>query len=192
MPDFRILLPSLVAMLVGTASVQAAPKPKVELDTAAVRKFYLEGEFDRAIEDIERAMKWDRVFSHEDSVFMFKHLGVMYAAKYETREKGRHYMYQLLTVEPTARILDMYASEMIYMIFKNIQTEFEARERDPAIDDRKSSRDTLAPGPHPASGKNSRAWIAWTASAVAAAGGIALTVHLLEESGGHRKEYIPE
>jgi len=34
-------------------------------------------------------------------------------------------MHQLLMVEPTARILDMYASDMIYMIFKNIQDEFE-------------------------------------------------------------------
>jgi hypothetical protein len=32
----------------------------------------------------------------------------------------------LLMVEPTARILDMYASDMIYMIFKNIQDEFDA------------------------------------------------------------------
>src|SRR5690606_38683278 len=34
--------------------------------------------------------------------------------------------HQLLLTEPTARILDMYASEMIYMIFKNIQAEFES------------------------------------------------------------------
>jgi hypothetical protein len=27
--------------------------------------------------------------------------------------------------EPTAKIMDMYASDMIYMIFKNIQDEFE-------------------------------------------------------------------
>jgi hypothetical protein len=35
-------------------------------------------------------------------------------------------MHLLLLVEPTARILDMYASDMIYMIFKNIQDEFDA------------------------------------------------------------------
>jgi hypothetical protein len=64
--------------------------------------------------------------NHADSVFYCKHLGVMYAAKYETREKGKYYMHQLLLVEPTARILDMYASDMIYMIFKNIQDEFDA------------------------------------------------------------------
>jgi hypothetical protein len=33
-------------------------------------------------------------------------------------------MLQLLMIEPTARIMDMYASDMIYMIFKNIQEEF--------------------------------------------------------------------
>jgi hypothetical protein len=34
-------------------------------------------------------------------------------------------MHRLLMVEPTAKIMDMYASDMIYMIFKNIQEEFE-------------------------------------------------------------------
>jgi hypothetical protein len=34
-------------------------------------------------------------------------------------------MHRLLTVEPSAKIMDMYASDMIYMIFRNIQEEFE-------------------------------------------------------------------
>ena len=55
----------------------------------------------------------------------------MYAATYETREKGKFYMYQLLLIEPTAKILDMFASDMIYMIFKNIQDEFIATRSKP-------------------------------------------------------------
>jgi len=70
-------------------------------------------------------LKEKRPFNHGDSVFIFKHLGVMYAAKYDTRERGKYFMHQLLMVEPTARIMDMYASDMIYMIFKNIQDEFD-------------------------------------------------------------------
>ncbi len=99
-------------------------KPKT-LDTVFVHKEYLDGDFDLAVEKLETALKSGETFSHSDSVFIFKHLGVMYTARYETREKGKQYMLRLLDVEPTARIMDMYASDMIYMIFKNIQEEFE-------------------------------------------------------------------
>ncbi len=100
--------------------------PKPAIDSAKVRKLYLDGDFDEAIEILEDAIKERKTFNHGDSVFFCKHLGVMYAAKYDTREKGKYYMHMLLMVEPTARILDMYASDMIYMIFKNIQDEFDA------------------------------------------------------------------
>ncbi|MDQ3003160.1 MAG: hypothetical protein M3Y08_18105 [Fibrobacterota bacterium] len=91
-----------------------------------VRKYYLDGEFEDAIKILEAGLRDKRAFKHDDSVFIYKHLGVMYAAKYETREKGKYFMHQLLMTEPTAKIMDMYASDMIYMIFKNIQDEFES------------------------------------------------------------------
>jgi hypothetical protein len=100
-------------------------EPAPLLDTTLVRKLYMDGDFDQAIEILETGLKAKPAYTHHDSVFIFKHLGVMYAAKYETREKGKYFMHQLLAVEPTARILDMYASDMIYMIFKNIQDEYE-------------------------------------------------------------------
>ena len=138
---------ALVALLAGT--MEAAPKnaasrqkstvaspaetviympsrPKPLLDTSTIRKYYLDGEFEPAIEILETGMKEKRPYNHGDSVFIFKHLGVMYAAKYETRERGKYFMHQLLMTEPTAKIMDMYASDMIYMIFKNIQDEFES------------------------------------------------------------------
>jgi hypothetical protein len=114
------------AMPANTNSLNNAATVSASLlDTALIRKLYLDGDFDQAIENLEAGLKEKLPYNHEDSVFIFKHLGVMYAAKYETREKGKYFMHQLLTVEPTARILDMYASDMIYMIFKNIQDEFD-------------------------------------------------------------------
>jgi hypothetical protein len=108
----------------STPAKQASTSSEL-LDTATVRTLYLDGDFDQAIEILVKGLKDKKPYRHEDSVFIFKHLGVMYAAKYETREKGKYYMHQLLLVEPTARIMDMYASDMIYMIFKNIQDEYE-------------------------------------------------------------------
>jgi hypothetical protein len=101
-------------------------KDSGRIDTAAVRKLYLESDFEEAITMLLYALAEKKVRTHADSIFVFKHLGVMYASKYDTREKGKYFMHQLLTVEPTARILDMYASDMIYMIFKNVQEEYDA------------------------------------------------------------------
>lgn len=106
-------------------SVAAQNSGIPRVDSAAVHKLYLDGDFDPAIAMLEDNLKETRQYRHEDSVFIFKHLGVMYAAQYETREKGKYYMHKLLMVEPSAKIMDMYASDMIYMIFKNIQEEFE-------------------------------------------------------------------
>jgi hypothetical protein len=97
---------------------------KAAFDSAAVHALYVDGDFDQAIAILEGDVREKRLRNHADSVFAFKHLGVMYAAQEATREKGKYYMLQLLYVEPTARIMDMYASDMIYMIFRNIQEEF--------------------------------------------------------------------
>jgi hypothetical protein len=107
------------------AATHSASSSSGPVDTALVRKLYMDGDFEQAIDLLEAVMKKKPELNHEDSVFIYKHLGVMYAARYETRERGKMYMHQLLMTEPTAKIMDMYASDMIYMIFKNIQDEFE-------------------------------------------------------------------
>lgn len=116
---FSLLL-ALSALSAFAAPAQAA------LDTNHIHTLYLEGDFERATRMLETALKDGRVRTHADSVFAFKHLGVMFAADNNSREKGKYYMLNLVTIEPTARIMDMYASDMIYMIFKNIQEEYEA------------------------------------------------------------------
>lgn len=111
-----------------SAKVQATAGTRapglLRVDSAKVHALYLEGEFEEAIPILEANLKQTRQYRREDSVFMFKHLGVMYAARNETRERGKYYLHRLLTVEPTAKIMDMYASDMIYTIFQNIQEEF--------------------------------------------------------------------
>jgi hypothetical protein len=57
----------------GPASASAAPK----VDSLKVHKLYLDGEFDAAIAILEANLKESRQYSHGDSVFIFKHLGVM-------------------------------------------------------------------------------------------------------------------
>jgi len=204
---FRLLATCLSLSLLGTAGAWAKapakppaktaaktkPQPQAtsvsqnsgtpRVDSAAVHRFYLDGDFEPAITMLEDNLKETRQYRHEDSVFIFKHLGVMYAAQYETREKGKYYMHKLLMVEPSAKIMDMYASDMIYMIFKNIQEEFE-QNRAVISNSRRSSNQAdsmpkpnpseVAAGPAPrplASGEEaqssgSRKWI-WAGAAVA-------------------------
>ena len=121
-----LALPSAFAAPAGAAPAGGNPAAgKPAMDTVAIHTMYLEGDFERATGILEKALGENRLATHEDSIFAFKHLGVMYAADNNSREKGKYYMLQLVTMEPTARIMDMYASDMIYMIFKNIQEEYE-------------------------------------------------------------------
>ena len=108
----------------GPTQAAAAPAARA-MDTVVVHAIYLDGDFEGATQILEKALKSPHL-THGDSTFIFKHLGVIYAARDETREKGKYYMYKLVAAEPLTNILDMYASDMIYMIFKNVKDEFEA------------------------------------------------------------------
>jgi hypothetical protein len=137
----------------------------------------MDGEFEKAIKLVETALASGAVATHTDSVFAFKHLGVMYTATYETREIGKKYMYQLLFIEPTARIMDMYASDMIYMIFKNIQEEVAITRAKPRHND---------PEPDPKSSpRKKKAWPYWVGGAVTVGAGMALATYFLMDREPH-------
>lgn len=172
----------------AAASKKPVPAKKSgPLDTATVRKYYLDGDFDPAIDLVETTLRYKTGFSHEDSVFMFKHLGVMYAARYETREKGKHYMHRLLEVEPTARILDMYASDMIYMIFKNIQDEFDStrqrlgRTNSAGGGQGNGPQDSPRPSPETEKKEGSSAFLWLGGATVAVAAGVATYFYFSDE-----------
>lgn len=162
------------------------------MDTAKLHATYLDGDFDQAIRVMESALKSKKTaLTHADSVFIFKHLGVMYAATPATREKGRYYMAQLIYIEPTAKILDMYASDMIYLIFRNVQEEFEnkhphvAKPSAPAVDTAPKPV-AAAPAPVPAApvarpAAKSRTFYWVTGGAVVAAGTVGLLYVLLDD-----------
>src|SRR5688572_2710926 len=64
----------------------AKPGAKSVMDTAKIHEQYLEGEFDAAIRSLEAQLRSRAPMSHAESVFVYKHLGVMYAASQATRE----------------------------------------------------------------------------------------------------------
>lgn len=168
---------------------------KAKWDTTAIHKVYLEGDFDEAIDRCEAGLNYVAPLSHDDSVFIFKHLGVMYTSKYETREKGKGFMMRLLEVEPTARIMDMYASDMIYMIFKNIQDEYDLAQmklkRAQALNNPQPKTGNTGDG-KPEGNKPSKSgsihWVPWTIAVVGVAGGAVLAANMISEKPVKKKE----
>ena len=55
---------------------------------------------------------------------MYKYLSVIYAADSTTRNKAESYMVQLLKLMPTIELVDMYISDSIEAIFKNVQEKY--------------------------------------------------------------------
>jgi hypothetical protein len=194
--------PAAPAPAAKSAAAPAA-KPaaqKVVMDTAKLHATYLDGDFDQAIKSMEGALKNKKVpLTHADSVFIFKHLGVMYAATPATREKGRYYMAQLIYIEPTAKILDMYASDMIYLIFRNVQEEFEnkhgkvAKAPAPAVDTTPVPAEpapvAVAPAA-PAANRKSKTLYWATGGAVVAVGAAGLLYILLDNPEPKRHNIV--
>jgi hypothetical protein len=94
------------------------------LDKNAISKAYFEGDFHRILPPLEawRSSRADK--TREDSIFVYKYLSVIYAADSTTRIKAESYMVQLLKLMPTIELVDMYISDNIEAIFKDVQDKF--------------------------------------------------------------------
>lgn len=108
----------------GAKPAKAAVDPAtLPLDIDAVRSYYNDGDFGPAIDILEEFQRTHSNFTREESLSVYKYLGVMYCADLVTREKGKSYFYKLLKIEPEARILDMYVSIVVQDIFKSTLDE---------------------------------------------------------------------
>lgn len=112
-----------IACLLLSASIALAAKATSPLDQVAVKLAYSEGDFEPAIAMLEEFQKSHADFTREESLMVYKYLGVMYSADQETREKGKNYFYKLLRIDPEAKILDLYVSIVVQDIFKNTLDE---------------------------------------------------------------------
>ena len=162
--------PGFAAPLAAT-SAQAKPS---SLDTASIRALYRDGEFEKITESLNKAIKSPATMTLADSAFTFKHLGVIYAAETATREKGKYYLYHMLKADGNADILDMYASESINGIFKNIRAEFMAREA-------KAKGHDPEPSPPQKASRGGKKALYWAGGALALAGAGAGIYFLLGE-----------
>jgi hypothetical protein len=128
-PRVRAWLASVLLIALGHASGAAPAHSRMaeKVDQKTVHASYNEGDFEAVTAALTGFMTRNPSFSHEDSVFIAKHLAVVYAANPQTREKGRYYMYQLLELVPSAKLVDMFVSEEIDRIFEKVREEFLSR-----------------------------------------------------------------
>jgi hypothetical protein len=123
---FCLELPGRAA---GTAHPVKTPRPAAKLEQNRIHSVYNEGDFDRAVALIDSFTSANKVYDREDSIFIAKHLAVIYTANPATRELGKRYMFLLLDILPSAKIVDMFVSDEIDRVFDKVKEEFLARQR---------------------------------------------------------------
>lgn len=185
------LLSGFLLCLPGRATAQgavAAPSPAPSLPQKEIRNAYSEGDFDGVIVAIDSFTQTHKTYSQNDSVFIAKYLAVIYTANPLTREKGKHYMFRLLNLQPSARIVDMFASDEINRIFESVREEYVVRRETLA-------QDGLAkPASVPAVGRKgfSRPFY-WVAGGITVAALGAAAFYLLQPERAPDKVYdLPE
>ena len=177
-----LLLPAALALLGAEGSYAAAAKPVPAVTAEAdslpqgkIHDLYNGGDFEPVIGVLETWIRNHKTYSHSDSVFIAKHLAVVYSANPDTREKGKYYMFRLLELLPSAKLVDMYVSEEVDRIFDRVREEFRTRQHAFGVD---TSRihlpdrprpDGTQPKPEAGSGKShALAWSGVAAGCVAA------------------------
>jgi hypothetical protein len=166
------------------------------LDQKKIHALYNNGDFDPVIEVLEGFMKRNKTYSHSDSVFIAKHLAVVYTANPGTRERGKYYMYRLLELMPSAKLVDMFVSDEVDRIFDKVREEFLVRQKHFGVDTTGLALPERPRGeeePRKPTTRRKRSWIPWTAAV--AAGGVAVATgayFILQTDEGEKKPPVED
>jgi hypothetical protein len=139
------LLPAAAAE--SKPAPSATAKPGAPLNQKEIHAAYNEGDFDKVTTLIDAFNRGNKTYSRADSIFIAKHLAVVYSANPQSREKGKYYMYRLLEMMPSAELVDMFVSDEIDRIFEKVRKEYLTRQKSFGIDSTQVSA-----GARPASG----------------------------------------
>ena len=159
------------------------------LDKDAISHAYFEGEFSRILAPLDMyRQSFPASATKEDSIFVYKYLSVIYAADPSTRKKGESCMVQLIKMKPTIELIDLYISDSIEAIFKNVKQRYQqqqkyTREHDLLGNEKKDTASV------PTSKAHSSKWIWWTLGGVGAATVITGTLLALNQDS---KKESPE
>jgi hypothetical protein len=193
-------------LLIAWLAAQPPAAPAAPIDQEAIHNTYNEGDFDAVIKLTEAFTKGNGGFTRSDSVFVFKHLAVVYTANPKTREKGKFYMYRLLEMLPSAELVDMYVSDEVDRIFDKVRKEFKMSQKNFGVDTalislpekQSAARSptaaaTPAPEPARAAGEKKGAnpvWFWAAGGAVIAGAGIATVLLMQSDDAPEGKTYV--
>ncbi len=129
--NFATFIAALLgALLAAAPCAWAGPRPQAAFDRARVHADYQAGDFEKVIPALEAFLESGARCRKEDSVFLEKHLSVVYAANPATRERGRYHMMRMLELDPGADLLDMFVGEEVDRIFEKVRKESRMRPAD--------------------------------------------------------------
>ena len=192
----------LPLLLIGLASARLGLRPDGKLDINYLRETYQDGEVETVRNVLESyRKKRENVADMEEKIFLYKYLGVIYAADSLERNKAENCFNQLLVLSPSIELTDMYASTKIQSIFQEVKQEY-LRNREyqshfdafghpltvpapdstakaaTAKDSTQSSNQTAAVFEAP---KHNRKWLWWGAGLAAAAVGTGVVLWVAQE-----------
>lgn len=146
------------------------------LDKKAISLAYFEGDFERILPPLEEYRdSFPASATKDDSIFVYKYLSVIYAADSSTRQKGESCMVQLIKMKPKIELIDMYISDNIKAIFKDVKASYFQQQKYIQEHDVLGNNRT---GPAGKTKSRSKQWVWWTAGGVGA-GAVAMTLYFV-------------
>jgi hypothetical protein len=190
-PQIRFLISMLAIVAFVPLLCEASFGFKLDgaLDKPAISKAYFEGDFHRVLPPLEAWRTSRATKTHDDSIFVYKYLSVIYAADSSTRNKAESYMVQLLKLMPTIELVDMYISDNIEAIFKDVQEKYLKQQKyirnhdelGQARTDSASGISKMPPKGATVSERHSTPWIWWTVGGVGLAAAVAGSYFIIHD-----------
>jgi hypothetical protein len=179
------------------------------LDQRGIHAAYNDGDFENALKSINQFTTANKTYSHADSLFLFKHLAVMYTANPKTLEKGKYFMFRMLEIQPSADLVDMFVSDEMDRTFEKVRKEFTVRQKNSGVDstqialsDKTSTQPVVATTAPPPTQAEPRVepkrrsmdpvwfWVAGGAVAVGAVAAVAATILLMQPEDAQGKTFV--
>ena len=145
---------------------------------------YRDGSFEMVIETLEAFLQTHKSFLREDSLFLTKHLAVVFASNPARREKGKYYMRRLLELDPSANLMDMYVGDEIDRIWEKVRAEYFAANPMLLPKPIAGAAATRREDPAVRTGNSTLKVAAWTGAGIVGAGLIAYFLLSGGETGG--------
>jgi hypothetical protein len=115
-----------ISPTLGSAAKNAS-QANLDINKEELHSLYTEGEFDVLNVRLQRIIDSKAPMARDESLFVFKHLGVVLAADSTKKENAKYYLLKLLSIDSSSTLFDMDVSDGIYSLFKNLKDEHRAR-----------------------------------------------------------------